>query len=384
MRALVLVALPLLVIAALVTAFLLTHERREDEVYTGFSGEAASNPFYAAQRLLEELGIEAESRANLVPTDWLPAGSDTLMLRSGTDLAVGDELATLYDWVATEGGHLVLLAPPGEGMEAEPLFGAFGLGLSAPDVGDAIATADADGSMHPDAAGYRLFQSYTSRRLLIFDPPDAGAREAAGMATIADDHGYLAVRLAVGNGFVTAVATTGLFTNTAIDQFDHARLLLDILAGYVEPGKVWFSYGIAYPSLLALFWQAVPQLALTLVVLLLLWLWAVASRFGPRLAPPDEDRRSVLEHVAAAGEFAWRHDGAQALTAAVRHALIDAADRRHPGIGRLSPQKQAERIAHLSGRPADEVYALLQPDAVERPLEFAHVINELKHLRKSL
>lgn len=382
MRVLVAAGLPLLIVAALATAFLLTHERREDEVYTGYSGEAARNPFYAAQRLLGELGIDAESRVNLVPTEWLPPGSDTLMLRSDAELAAGAELATLYDWVAEQGGHLVLLAPIGGGTPAEPLFDAFGLGLSEPDAEVALAISPEPDDALPEAKGYSLHQPYSSRRLLIHGPP--GAVEESNIATIADERGYLAVRLPVGNGFVTAVATSGFFANPSIARFDHARLLLDILAGYVEPGKVWIVYGIAYPSLLALIWQAFPQLMLTFVLLLLLWLWAAMPRFGPRVAPPGEDRRSVLEHVAAAGEFAWRHDGPDTLIAAVRSALIDAADRRHPGIGRLSAKRQAERIAHLTGRPAAEVYALLEPEAVERPAGFANVIHELQNLRKSL
>lgn len=383
MRAFLTIAVPLLIVAALATVFLLTHERREDEVYVGFSGEAARNPFYAAERLLEELGIDAGSRANLVPTDWLPPGSDTLMLRGGSELAAGDELTTLYDWVALEGGHLVLLAPVDDGTAAEPLFRAFGLGFTAPDADVAVGIAPRQDETPPEADGYALSQPYSSRRLLVHGSPDTDVTEQ-DMVSVADEHGYLAVRLTVGNGFVTAVATPGFFANTSIERFDHARLLLDTLAGYVDPGKVWFIYGIAYPSLLALIWQAVPQLTLTLGLLLLLWLWAAMPRFGPRIAPPGEDRRSVLEHVRASGEFAWRHDGAETLTAAVRSALIDAADRRHPGIARLSLEKQAERIAHLTGRSVAEVDALLAPDAVERPAEFANVIHGLKDLRKSL
>lgn len=386
MRMLLAVTVPLLIVAALVTAFLLTHERREDEVYTGFSGEAARNPFYAAQRLLEELGIDAESRVNLVPTEWLPPSSDTLLLQGDAELAAGDALTTLYDWVAEEGGHLVLLAPVGEGTAAEPLFHAFGLGFSAPDAEVAIGVAPEPDEALPEAAAYALSQSYPSRRLLIHGLPDTDDTDGMeqDLVSVADEHGYLAVRLPVGNGFVTAVATAGFFSNASIDRFDHARLFLDILAGYVEPGKVWLIYGVAYPSLLALIWQAVPELTLMLVLLLLLWLWAAMPRFGPRIVPPAEDRRSVLEHVKAAGAFAWRHDGAETLTAAVRNALIDAADRRHPGIARLSAKKQAERIAHLTGRSAAEVYALLEPEAVERPADFANAIHELKELRKSL
>ncbi len=383
MRALVAVGLPLLIVAALGSVFLLTHERREDEVYTGYSGEAARNPFYAAERLLLELGIEAASRVDLVPTEWLPPGSDTLMLRIGTELAAGEELATLYDWVAEQGGHLVLLAPVGEGTAAEPLFDAFGLGLSAPDAEVAVAISPEQDDAPMEAADYALYQPYSSRRLLIHGPPgEAAAPE--NIATVADEHGNLAVRLPVGNGFVTAVAPSGVFVNASIGRFDHARFLLDIVAGYVEPGKVWIIYGIAYPSLLALIWQAVPELILMFVLLMLLWLWAAMPRFGPWIVPPGEDRRSVLEHVAAAGEFAWRHDGPHTLTAAVRQALIDAADRRHPGIGRLPLQQQAERIAHLTGRSTGEVYALLLPDASERPAGFANVIHELQDLRKSL
>ncbi len=381
MRAFVLVALPLLVIAALVGAFLYTHERREEELFVGYSGEAARNPFYAVELLLEEVGIDAESRATLDPTRWLPPGADTLVLRSHGELAVADRVLALRNWVADAGGHLVLLPPARDNATVEALFAAFGLDLGMLGTGGQVAAvSDRDG-----AEAYVLNLPYTAPRLEAPAWPDGAAHEDPSVATLADELGYVAVRLPVGNGFVTAVSTSGLFFNGPLDRADHPRLVLDLLAGYVEPGKVWIVYGVDFPSLPALLWQAMPQLTLTLAALLLLWLWTAMPRFGPRVPPPGDDRRSILEHVAASGEFAWRHDGAQALAAAVRHALIEQADRRHPGIGRQPVARQAEIIARLSGRTAAEVRTLLEPVVIAgRPAEFVHIIHDLQRLRKAL
>jgi hypothetical protein len=120
-----------------------------------------------------------------------------------------------------------------------------------------------------------------------------------------------------GNGFVTLFASRRLFNNSYLGEAQHAKLLLDGVAGFVDPGKVWLIFEAAYPSLWRVIWTAAPWLVLSLAAAFVFWLWAAIPRFGPKVDVPGEERRSLLEHLNAAGSFAWRNDGAESLAGAL-------------------------------------------------------------------
>ena len=83
---------------------------REDREFDGLGLrigelERSGADFLAADLLINELGIDADSRSSLTPNDWLPEPSDTIISRVSTSIAVQAERDLLAGWVA-EGGHL--------------------------------------------------------------------------------------------------------------------------------------------------------------------------------------------------------------------------------------------------------------------------------------
>ncbi len=57
------------------------------------------------------------------------------------------------------------------------------------------------------------------------------------------------------------------------------------------------------------------------LLLLTLWLWRVGGRFGPLESEPPHGRRSLREHLEAAGTFLWRRRAGGAMLTAVRQRL---------------------------------------------------------------
>ncbi len=387
MRTILISALAVLATAGLVAWYYATHEKVEEEIWVGYSGEARYNAFLAADRLLNAVGIEAESRESFLPTTWLPAASDTILMRASATVATGEEFDALTQWVSDWGGHLVILPPREPSAAVDDLFANFGLSLEYIEGDDIDSTDDPVDETADDAAeaeattadeeyDYEVFLSHTDYRIRT-DRDDA-------VATLADELGNIAVRVADGNGYVTVVASAAYFTNDLIDDADHARLLLDVVAGYLDPGKVWLIFHSSFPSLGELIWQAAPYLVTSLAALFVLWLWATMPRFGPRLLPESEDRRSINEHVSAAGAFTWRNAGSEALLESAITALINDAERRHPGIGRLPMEKQAESLGHLTGIDANLIFnAMIAADG-ERAREFTDNIQLLQTIRKAL
>lgn len=370
----------LIIIAAVVAGaaayawFLDNFEKRPEREYVGYQGEARFNDFLAAELLLLKLDIEAESRRKLRPSSWLPEDSDTLITRLGPELASDPESTLLFNWVRL-GGHLLLLPPLDETRDVVTLMEDLGVRFFVPEEDDDEEQEDVveDGATHD----YSLALDYVDERLELLDETDSHV-------LLSDDKGVIAVRQQLGNGFITIYASSFWFTSRTIEQHDHARLFLDSVAGFVEPGKAWLFYDADFTPLWRLIWDAGKYLVLGLLLAFIAWLWSRMPRFGPLLPLPSAERRSIVEHVSASGRFIWQNDASSTLTEASVAAVLGKAERRHPGIGRLPRDKQALAIGNLTDEDSRDILQALMTDADDRPREFAQHIKLLQKIRNRL
>lgn len=367
----------LLVLAATIFAawFFTTHEKRVRQEFTGYQGEARVNDFLAAELLVDELGIDAESRSSWTPSEWLPESSDTIVTRLSTSVAIQSERDSLTSWIDS-GGHLVLLPPIQESGVVDELLIDLGFHLIKIEPDD-IDQQDTNEDIDADAYEYRVDLENTFYRI---DTSDDYTLDAE----LSDDHGMIVARRSWGGGYVTLVANANFFTNFSLDQSNHARLLMDTIAGYVDPGKVWFIFQSSYPSLWQVIWNNAPYLVGSLAITLLLWLWSIMPTFGPAIQADAAVRRSIIEHVRAAGHFVWRNHGAKTLAGSSTAAVMHEAESKHPGIGRLSAEKQARQIAKLTGLSAQEIMDVLVNQTFPRHRDFTHNMQALQRIRKKL
>jgi hypothetical protein len=210
------------------------------------------------------------------------------------------------------------------------------------------------------------------------------AAGSVSVETLSDDLGVVAAVTPLGEGFVTLYASGGFFPNSALADLDHARLLMNTVAGFTTPGKVWFVYGDDFMSLWQIIWDNARLTVVALVFALALWLWAQALAFGPRLPPPDNGRRSIIEHVGAAGRFTWRYGAAQSLVGAAVNAISEQAARRHPGFSRESKDAQAKILARMTGLNAQRILNALTGDGEVRHREFTQHMKYLQKIRNRL
>ena len=125
-------------------------------------------------------------------------------------------------------------------------------------------------------------------------------------------------------------------------------------------------------------------LVLSLVLAFIIWLWSRMPRFGPLLADSSGDRRSIGEHVSAAGRFVWQNNASSSLVEASVAAIVRKAERRHPGVGRLAREKQAIALGKLTEENPQDILQALMLDADDRPREFAQHIRLLQKIRNKL
>jgi hypothetical protein len=373
-------ALVVLLLAGLGYWWWRTHERVEEWIDLPRSGEAASNPLYVLKLALKKDGVKVLSRQRLQP-DQHPLGArDTvLLLRDPRQLSASDAKALLA-WVHG-GGHLIVRTPPlGELSAAAsiPVLTELGVKFFPQRETDCVAMYVERQDSHVEFC--------QGRRFLLMERAVVPLR-----AWGAEDTGYVFARLPQGRGSVDVLADLDFAVNAAgkeneeaIKDAPHIALLRQLLAPNYRAGTVHLIYAADMPSLwmtlLTRSWMAWGPMLLAL----LLWLWRRAQRFGPQLPSPVSERRSLLEHVLASGEHAYRYGYGHLLHAAVRTAFLLRLRRRDPQAAALDGEPQAAVLAErFKLTPAEIREALATPVARDHAA-FRSRIATLIRLRNSL
>ncbi|HJR68899.1 MAG TPA: hypothetical protein VKA43_02570 [Gammaproteobacteria bacterium] len=347
-------------------------------------GEAASNPFYAAERLVAMLGATSERREALGDT----SPSAVVVLSTwgwDIDAARRDELES---WVEA-GGRLVVDAALVSGSDAferwsgitrardeelaaededviraeelvEPCEWLYEISYEAADVDD-------------EPAEYQVCDLDRSRWLESSEP----LQWALG-----DDETLQVVRVAVGEGGVTVINAVP-FVYREIFAGDHGPLL--VAATQLRAGDhVVFMSEENVSSLLALVWRHGAPVVTVLLFFIALALWRGAMRFGPLIAPVERARRSLGEQILGTGRFVARVGEGAALHAAAVRALHEAAVRRIGGYERLSPEDRTAAVARLAAVDAGALGAALDLRSKQRSLELKGTLGLLESARRQL
>jgi hypothetical protein len=333
----------------------------EITVPTPLQGEAAINPFYAAERLVEDLGSDADWSRDL--TQLPPA--ETAMLLTGWHWNVSTPRRTrLEKWVES-GGRLIVDSSI---VGIDELTEWLGITIVYPfedeDEDESESTmverTAEDSAEDEPLEDCRSFSHVVTRALLererepwtLCSMSYARRFEAPEGETtwrLDDEIGAQVVRVTRGRGSVTIVDGSP-FMWRELQRVDHAVLLVNALQ-LRRNDRVLFVSGDREQSLLDLIWRyGWPVVILSLLATLAL-LWRRSARLGPPLPEPDPARRSLGEQILGTGRFIFRSGGAHALHTAAMQALDRIAEQRLRGYGRMS---EAERVAMLAEATAIE------------------------------
>ena len=334
-----LIALGGLVAVGLILFFSL-FERKEITVPTTSRGEASYNRFFALDRALAKLDVPVSSVATLSPHRVSLASKDTLVLGAGLERIDVDDATRIADWVRS-GGHLVL--SPGNAGDAAhtPLFEALDV-LSSKHAGDGCTRLAAEvAKPEKDGGTFEL----CGPRFLLNDETAENVDAWIGEAR----QGYAFARIAVGDGQVSLLSDLAPLSNRELRHAAQQRFAWRVLAPLERDGHVWLLYALDGPSFwLALFTRGWPGL-LALTVLLLAWMTSRSQRLGPLMPAPPLQRRALLEHVQAAGEFLYRRDAGLGLHALACRAALARARRQDPACAELEGEALYARLAERHG-----------------------------------
>lgn len=291
------------------------YEEREREV--GFKGLAKVNHLLAAERMAQNMGLQASSYAG-APS--LPPPPGTTLVLPAEALQSDGQLQEMEDWIL-EGGNLIvyltlknrLAMRWSGGGESELPFQSF-LEFFEMEVTKVEAKEDENGlngkitslSYHEDdEEPYET--DFFSPYLLI----ESGSKKEDARAFHCYDYG---------EGTLTVLGSAQLFDNKHLGKAEHAKLLWDLLSFGAEE-QVWFIHSTRL-SFFKLLWQRAPQAVLLLLVTLALLVWWAARGFGPKFVRGTNPSARLDEHLEASGSFFLKHKAEGLVVVRLKERLL--------------------------------------------------------------
>ncbi len=349
-----------------------------EKIHIGYQGEAKTNSLLAAQRLIIALGGKAQSMHGIPKNS--PQGVTLVMptLRYTLSPQASQELLS---WVAA-GNHLVVVANSKyyTGDKKDVLLDILGISevnIEIEDDDQKDATTEDYKPLRIDISGHGDFLQ------INFGAWHRLTSKQTPLWQIADSTGAYIVQVKHGNGKVTVMTDNDFMKTPGIGKYDHAALTARVLE--VRPGNaVWLIYSEDMPPFLEWLTLHAWQVLISGALLLIMWLWAASRRFGVPLPELGMARRSLLEHITAAGYFLWQYGGESALLARMRTSVKQAIFLRYPRWANMSDEQLYHELATLSGLSIQQIEKALDLPVYGNQHEFTHVIQTMETIRRKL
>jgi hypothetical protein len=238
-----------------------------------------------------------------------------------------------------------------------------------------VSTQNADGTLSIFEVHFAPYQN--------LKPLPLGSGSKGKRDLISDHHGGRIVEIQQGKGRVTIISNFDFLVRKQLAEADHAEFIWDLITGdRASPPVVKMALRNENSGLGAWLYQNAWMALIAGVTLLLLWIWRVLPRFGPLAASPSLARRSIREHLHAAGRFLAKHTEWDALVSPARQRLLTQLTRQMPRLGAMDMRTQVETIARALEITDEEVARTLFVKAASRRDAFYALAGIIKLQRR--
>src|SRR5206468_1847446 len=115
-------------------------------------------------------------------------------------------------------------------------------------------------------------------------------------------------------------------------------------------------------------------------LLLALWLWRIAPRFGPVAPDAPPARRRLLDHLRASGRYYWSQGLRARLVLAARDAALRRIARSQPDFAGAAANEKEERLAALVGMRREEAAQFIAAGGAMRGHDFIRVVQRAQRV----
>lgn len=383
----------------------------DEKDWRPLSGEARSNPLYASRLFLKGMGIPTETLESLQSLTTLPEHDTVIIIDTARYTQREEQLSELISWVE-QGGHLIVRS-----VSDWEFFD--------PDRSEEVYDGDEDESAASDTETntddnfktssdplQRYLQVHTDESI-AFKQQDSQEIQLRGVEkklklgkdyyqSIAIDHdndkeglqqipinGHnIIIQQQAGEGMITLVSDLSFIQNYSIDSFDHAEILWHLVHAHssdsTQPAAVWLIHSDDMPNLFEIIWKKFWPLSIMLGLLFLTWVLRASRRFGPMIPKDDEDRRNLMEHIDASGNYYWAQKQQTTLVDSARASTQQRLVQRIPGWQAMNNDQQAKLLAERLPIKEQQVLRLLHGDISHNAHEFTEIIKQLEHIRNTV
>jgi hypothetical protein len=184
-----------------------------------------------------------------------------------------------------------------------------------------------------------------------------------------------------GLGRITLMNHARPFRNRYLGDHDHASWLIALMGE--DALDVWFISGMQ-KSFMGLLWDHAWSVILTLIALLMVWLWCHVPRFGPMRQVALHETKHFVDHIAALGHFFHRLKRDDVL-------LVDSAQQvrakaliRFPQLHGAGDDGLLPKLVDVSGLSIERIQSALMPPAKPAPFQLVALLKDLQTLHQSL
>ena len=374
-------SLVVLMITLVMWWFFNTFEYHSELKDVGYSAKAEQNPYLAAEQFLDRFDIKVEGIPSILALKKLPETSEVLFIPTGRYDMSAEKLKQIMSWVR-KGGHLIVRArriTSGVKNNQDEMFKLLGLQNYRKKQKGFVQHYNAD------IVDVKVGSKIENKKVEFNADTwmkNVGKREPSWQ--VDGENGSKVIEYRLGDGYVSVLSDLRFMQNAYIGKHDHAAFLYTLVHINNKTRGMMIIRNDDMPSLIGLIADHAPATLLLFGMLLLAWLWYVTRRFGPIQQPAGTARRSLREHIIAAGHFQWRNRNRNQLFLSARTALLEHIAQTRPPWVTLREQELSTKLSKLAGVPADRVLAMLQANGVDKESDFAQSIEIISSIRKNL
>lgn len=400
-------------------------ESYEEKISTSWSKPALRNPYFAAEKLLTQLGKRVESSHHLKTLDKLP-DEGVLFISDPHQLQTQVRVDKLLDWMKS-GGNLVVGAQINIGENKNLLLDYFGVtkvlaGVPEEEKSDnskkdpnnksiteilrevnkevqkrkstnTKTNTEDKKEVIPDAEVAKLHfsaipqeirvhfrQEYVLYHPILDDEDNENYEGPKPFYWEGVTVGPQIMQYFVGKGLFTVLVDESIWRSDSIGEFDHAYLLSLLMPG----DEVVLLHGMQVPSLFSMIRSNLPEVLLASILWLLIWLLYKTMRFGPPLENAPVSRRSIKEHIVACTEYLWKTKNYEAIISDIHAGVLRKIKRANLVFDSLTTDEKIKWISHRCGISETEVARAMYPTDLNKVERFQHTIRLIQIIGNKL
>lgn len=344
--------------------FFLLFEYVPDQARWKPTRAAQRNPFLGAEILLEKHGFNVETNRDPTFPDERPA-EKTLLILVEPQMAAEDLRSHMLNWSQNGGNILIVDSLNTNNQVSEDIIVSiteesslgsqlgYSLKSRTPSEGHQYGEMKHENQVHP-------FKNADSTLFVLpehMQPDSAYSLDSA----IQVQDAYAMLGFQVGEGYIHVINHWEWLTNERLLEAEHGAIFKNMVTPdgtyqtiiFYEPKPFHEVDGYLLLN------RAGPFL-IALLLLTTMLLWHLMPRFGPILPDPPPQRRELLEHIEASGQFLWRHDHDNNLLKGVRKATWNRVLKSRPAWAQIPKAECFNLLGELIGVHGYEVRSAME------------------------